>query len=93
MGGKTLLEPAHVDPERQRRYVLGMHAVEFITELGKEALVAIPREIAEQLPKTGQAWVIILTRDDPEDMQWQQAAYEQFMRDDSPEDAVYDSYL
>ncbi len=69
-----------------------MHAVEFITELGKVPLVTIPHEIAEQLPKTGQARVIILTTDDPEDIQWQHAAQERFMRDDSPEDAVYDSY-
>ena len=67
-----------------------MHAVEFITELGKEPLVAIPSEIAEQLPKSGQARVIILTSDDPEDIRWLHAAYEQFMQDDSPEDAVYD---
>ena len=69
-----------------------MHAVEFITELGTEPLVTIPHEIAEQLPKAGQARVIILTTDDPEDSQWQQAALQQFMRDDSQEDAIYDSY-
>ena len=69
-----------------------MRAVEFITELGKEPLVTIPHEIAEQLPKTGQARVIILTTDDPEDKQWLLAAYERFLRDDAPEDAVYDSY-
>ncbi len=69
-----------------------MHAVEFITELGKEPLVTIPQQIAEQLPKTGQARVIILTNEDPEDMQWRQAGYEQFLREDAPEDAVYDSF-
>jgi hypothetical protein len=69
-----------------------VRAIEFTTELGEQPVVAIPLEIAAQLPKTGQARIIILTADDPEDAQWRNGAYEQFMRDDSPEDAVYDSY-
>lgn len=69
-----------------------MQAVEFNIELSAVPVVAIPEEIAAQLPKVGQARVIILTSDDYEDVQWRRAAYEQFMRDDTPEDAVYDSY-
>lgn len=69
-----------------------MHAVEFTTELGDKPIVTIPQEVAAQLPRGGQARIIILTADDPEDAQWRSGAYEQFMRDDSPEDAVYDSY-
>jgi hypothetical protein len=69
-----------------------VRAIEFTTELGEQPVVAIPQEVAAQLPKAGQARVIILTADDPEDAQWRNGAYEQFMRDDSPEDAVYDSY-
>ena len=33
-----------------------------------------------------------LPADDPEDAQWRPGAYEQFMRDDDPEDAVYDDF-
>ena len=69
-----------------------MHAVEFTTELSGKGVVTIPQEVAAQLPKTGQARVIILTDGDPEDARWRSAAYEQFMRDDSDEDAVYDTY-
>ena len=69
-----------------------MHAVEFTTELGEQPIVTIPQEVAAQLPKAGHARIIILTADDPEDAQWRSGSYEQFMRDDSPEDAVYDSY-
>jgi hypothetical protein len=69
-----------------------MHAVEFIAELGEQPIVRIPQEVATQLPKTGHARIIILTADDPEDAQWRSGAYEQFVREDSPEDAVYDSY-
>lgn len=69
-----------------------MRAIEFTTELGEKPVVAIPQEVAAQLPKTGQARIIIITADDPEDAQWRDGAYEQFMRDDSPEDSVYDSY-
>ena len=69
-----------------------MRAVEFTTELGEQPVVRIPQEVAAQLPKTGRARIIILTGDDPNDAQWRSGAYEQFMRDDSPEDAVYDSY-
>jgi hypothetical protein len=69
-----------------------MHAVEFVTELNEQPLVTIPEGVAAQLPKSGTARVIILTSDDPEDAEWRSAAYEQFMRDDAPEDSVYDRY-
>jgi hypothetical protein len=69
-----------------------MHAVEFTTQLGEQPVVTIPKDVAAQLPKTGQVRVIILTPDDPQDAHWRHGTYEQFMRDDSPEDAVYDNY-
>lgn len=58
-----------------------MHAVEFTVELGERPVVAIPQEVAAQLPKGGHARIIILTADDPDDAQWHGGAYEQFMRD------------
>ena len=64
-----------------------MHAIEFTTELGEQPVVMIPQEVATQLPKTGQARIIILTADDPDDVQWRSGAYEQFMRGDAQEDS------
>jgi hypothetical protein len=69
-----------------------MRAVEFTTELGKQPVVTIPREVADQLPKSGRARVILLTPDDQGDAEWRTGAYEQFLREDSTEDSVYDSY-
>ena len=69
-----------------------MHAVEFTVELKGEPVVTIPAEVAAELPKTGVARVIILTGDARPDAEWQNAAYEQFVRDDAPEDGVYDGY-
>jgi hypothetical protein len=68
-----------------------MNAVEFTTELSGTAVLQIPSEAAAQLPKTGRARVIVLTDEDTDDAEWRLAAYEQFLRDDSPEDAIYDS--
>ena len=69
-----------------------MRAVEFTTELGNKPVVTIPREVAAKLPKSGRARVIVLTPDDPEDAQWRAGAYEQFVREEAPDDVVYDSY-
>jgi hypothetical protein len=69
-----------------------MRAVEFTVELKGDSVVAIPAEIAAELPRTGVARVIILTGNEAQDATWQAAAYEQFLRDDAPEDAIYDAY-
>jgi len=69
-----------------------MQAVEFTTELGEQPIVTIPQDVAARLPKAGHARVIILTGDDPEEAGWQNRAYQQFTRDDSPEDSIYDTY-
>jgi hypothetical protein len=69
-----------------------MRAVEFTTELGKQPVVTIPQEVAAKLPKSGRARVIVLTPDDPGDAEWRSGAYEQFVREEAPEDAVYDKY-
>ena len=79
--------PHHL-PGRYNRF---MQAVEFTVELTDKPLVAIPRDVAAQLPASGVARVIILTGNDEEERQWRLGAYEQFARDDSPEDAVYDT--
>jgi hypothetical protein len=70
-----------------------MRTVEFTTQLGKQPVVTIPQEVAAKLPKSGRVRVIVvLAPDDPEDAEWRSGAYEQFVREETPEDAVYDSY-
>jgi hypothetical protein len=68
-----------------------MNAIEFTTELSGAPILEIPSSIAAQLPKAGRARVIVLTNDGTDDAEWQAASYEQFLREDPPEDAVYDS--
>jgi len=69
-----------------------MDTVEFLTELSGKPVLKIPQEIADKLPKSGPARVIVLTGDDSDESEWRKASYEQFMRDDSPEDSIYDNY-
>lgn len=54
-------------------------------------MLPIPQEIAEQLPKTGRARIIVLTDEESGGDEWHLAAYEHFLSDDAPEDAIYDS--
>ena len=68
-----------------------MNAVEFTTQLSDKPVLTIPKDVAAQLPKTGLAKVIVLTGDESEDTEWRRGAYEQFMKDDAPEDAIYDN--
>ncbi|MGA2863751.1 MAG: hypothetical protein ABSF95_04620 [Verrucomicrobiota bacterium] len=68
-----------------------MNAVEFTTELSGAAVLPIPREIAAQLPKSGKARIIVLTDEDTDEPDWRAGAYEQFLRDDSAADAIYES--
>jgi hypothetical protein len=68
-----------------------MNAVEFTTELSGAAVLQIPSVAAAQLPKAGKARVIVLTDQDTDDAEWRAGAYEQFLRDDAPEDVIYDS--
>lgn len=79
-------------PSARTVYNSAMRAVEFTTELGPEPILAIPQDAAAQLPKTGMARIIVLTSEGIDDPGWQLGAYEQYMRDDAPEDAVYDDY-
>jgi len=67
-----------------------MKAVEFTTELSGKAVLVIPPDAAARLPKTGKARVIVLTGEQSEDAEWREGAYQQFLREDPPEDAVYD---
>lgn len=80
-----------IDPFPAARQSYGMNAVEFTTELSGAAVLQIPSVAAAQLPKAGKARVIVLTDEDTDDAEWRAAAYEQFMRDDAPEDSICDS--
>ena len=80
-----------IDPAQAARYLLNMNAIEFTTELSGATVLQIPPEIAAQLPKVGEARIIVLTDEGTDDAEWRLAAYAQFLRDDPPEDAVYDS--
>jgi hypothetical protein len=69
-----------------------MSSIEFQTELHGESSLALPPEVLAQLPTSGRATVLLLIQDDPDEAVWRRGAYEQFMRDDDPADAVYDTY-
>ena len=56
---------ALIDVNCSRVYACDMRAVEFTTELGNKPVVTIPKEVADKLPKSGRARIIVLTPDDP----------------------------
>jgi hypothetical protein len=68
-----------------------MNPVEFIAELNGGKALAIPSEAAARLPKSGKVRVIVLAAEATEDTEWRAGAYEQFLREDPPGDAVYES--
>ncbi|MFO0792082.1 MAG: hypothetical protein U0805_21680 [Pirellulales bacterium] len=70
-----------------------MNPIQFETELQGEPALILPPEVLAQLPKSGRAKVLVLVEGESNDSEWRRASYEQFMRDDSPEDDVYDAYL
>ena len=66
--------------------------IEFEAELTGSQTLSIPPEIAAVLPSHGKVTIVGFMDMDPEDTAWRKAAYEQFLSDDSEEDAVYDKY-
>lgn len=70
-----------------------MTMIEFETELDGKNYLTLPEKVASQLPKTGHAKIIVLLEGDPDDVNWRSVAYAHFMREDDPEDGVYDKYL
>lgn len=44
------------------------------------------------MPSKGKATIVVFVDMDSEDSAWRKAAYEQFLSDDSEEDAVYDKH-
>ena len=72
-------------------YPSNMNAVEFNAELSSGGWLHIPDEAAAQLPKDGLFKVIIMPALAADDSEWRSASYRQFLRDDAPEDSIYDS--
>ena len=68
-----------------------MNAVEFTTGLRGSSVLEVPSEAAARLPKAGRARVIVLTGEENEEAEWRLGSYEQFLREDVPEAAIYDS--
>jgi len=66
--------------------------IEFETELTGSQTLRIPPEVAAALPPMGKVTIVVFVNMDPEDAAWRKAAYEQFLSDDSEDDAVYDKY-
>ncbi len=50
----------------------------------------VPSDVAAQLPKTGRAREIVLTSEGNEGAEWRLGAYAQFLREDGPEDTIYE---
>jgi hypothetical protein len=69
-----------------------MDAIQFETELRGESTLTLPPDVLAKLPKSGRARIVLLIQDDSEDEDWRRASYEHFMRDDNPDDAVYDTF-
>jgi hypothetical protein len=69
-----------------------MSSIEFETELRGDRTLILPPEVAERLPKSGRVMVVVLVPDDQDDQEWRRAAYEHFMKDDAPDDDIYDAY-
>ena len=70
-----------------------MQTIEFETELQGKNSLQTPAELAAQLPPTGRAKVILFWPEVGDEKEWRPLSYEQFMREEPPEDSVYNKYL
>lgn len=66
-------------------------AIEFVAELDQSGTLTIPPDAAARLPKGGRVRVIVVSGADADDQSWFAGAYQQFLRDDSSEDEMYQS--
>jgi hypothetical protein len=72
-------------------YAVDMDAIEFTTDLTESPVLAIPPDASARLPKSGRVRGLGMTEEDADDAACRSFAYEQFLRDDPPEDAIYDT--
>lgn len=68
-----------------------MNAIEFTSYLTDSSQLTIPLDIAARIPNTGKVRVIMLMDENVDDNIWRLGTYEQFLRDDVEEDAIYES--
>ena len=61
--------PLDVATNYLKNYTAFMQAIEFITDLTSEPVLAIPQEVVAQLPKAGRVRVIVLTDGDSDDVE------------------------
>lgn len=66
-----------------------MHAMEFTTELSDLRILIIPKWLAEQLPKTGNARVIVLTDEMPDPIGYQLGNRQDILQEVVPEDVIH----
>ena len=79
-----------MQPGTAKLHAVMTRTIEFETELTGSRSLSVPPEIT--LPTTGKVTVVVFVDMDPEDAAWRKAAYEQFLSDDSEEDASYDRF-
>ena len=70
----------------RERALTAMKAIEFESELMGDTL-RVPTAVAEQLTEGCTMRAILLLDEDAGDAAWKTAAYRQFLRDDTAEDA------
>ncbi|MBA3915795.1 MAG: hypothetical protein H0X25_18470 [Acidobacteriales bacterium] len=68
-----------------------MNAVEFTKELSGAAVLPIPIELLPSCQRRAERASSFSPARDSDDADWRNGAYEQFLRDDPEEDAIYDS--
>lgn len=76
------------------RSLMRMTTIEFTTELTDAPVLAIPADVLDRMPKSGRVRVLVVAADEGDDdgsAEWYRGVYQQFARDDSPEDDVYDT--
>jgi hypothetical protein len=81
-----------IDSPFKHTYDTTMSPIQFETDLRGDSTLPLPPDVVARLPKSGRVTVVVLVRDDVDDLTWRRSAYEQFMKDDGAEDAVYDAY-
>ena len=68
-----------------------MTALEFQCSLAADGTLKVPKEVASQLEDVSSFRVLVLVSEDAEEeAAWRRLGMEQFLKDDSPSDSIYD---
>lgn len=68
-----------------------MKTLEFESELGTDANLRVPENLAAQIPKHEPVRVIVLIPENDDDETWRRLTHEQFLRGYSESDSIYDA--